>query len=591
MVYNSEREKFMKCNICEIGCMLKDGATGKCGMYRLNEDQVEELYPDLYLTLFPISIETMPILHHNPRGKFLQISTVGCNFRCGGCISETLTARMEDISGGLKKVDAESVVNKAMEENCTGIVFCVNDPVVSLRTFTSVAKKAQARGLLAGCSTNCYFTEEAIEILAPHLDFINIGFKGFTDDAYKACGAPGINPVLRNLEILHKKGVHVEVSVIYSKGREDEVLGLARHVAALSDKIPFHIMRFFPFGDASMEDEPTIYESELLCDKVRKTLPFTYLFNSPGTDRLDTICPACGSVIVNREFYGPMGARVLHYADRGECRCGNKIPFKGSFHNENFNEPGFFGGYRTTRAIEIIQSIITSLNPAGKDLVYATWSEVLKTDFLQKFHKIMQDPYSYTDLIKFLSEKTDSLERGKKLISYIENILNQFKEAPDNREKPRVYYAMGYPLFALNAERIETNLVTIAGGYCVNKEIIREGKPGVTITAEEFNAFNAEYIFISGFITCPVSDFYRYCIDNGLKCPALDNKKVFAVPSLWDFGSLRWVLGLLFIAGVLHPDRFPEDPTIEAERFYSLFYNIEYSKIRPNRSFYRVNRM
>lgn len=578
----------MKCTICEIGCILNQGGTGQCGMYTLKGSNIEEVYPDRYLTMFPISIETVPVLHFNPRGKFLQISTIGCNFRCGGCVSENLTAGMETISGGLQHMNAEDVVKKALEEKCLGIVFCLNDPVVSLNTFASVAAKAREKGLYAGCSTNCYFTDEALDKLTSNLDFINIGFKGFTDAAYRSCGAPGIYPVLRNMRKIHSLGIHVEASVIYSKGRDAEILNLTRHIAAISADIPFQIMRFVPFGDASIDDETTIYESELLCDKIREFLPYTYLFNSPGTDRLNTVCPECGEIIAEREFFGPMGSRVLKWRDNGICSCGFHIPLKGNFHEEAFHEPGFFGGYRTTRAMEIIQSIISALNPSDKNTVYSVWAEIMKTGYLHEFHKIMQKPECYRDLVESFARKTETVPRGKELTEYLDKTLEKFKQINQADDGPGVYYAMGHPLFALNAERIEVNLVTMAGGYCVNREITRQGKPGVNITPEEFNSFNPEYIFISGFISSPVSDFYRYCEKNNLKASAIENKKIYPLPPSWDFGSLRWVLGLHYIAGILFPEKFPSPVHEEAEKFYRLFYNLSYDSVKPNRSFYRI---
>lgn len=578
----------MKCNICEIGCILEEGKTGRCGMYSLQGDNIEEIYPDRYLTLFPISIETMPILHFNPRGKFLQISTIGCNFRCGGCISENLTAGMDTIAGGLQHMNADDVIKKALDEKCIGIVFCLNDPIVSLHTFTALAEKARENGLYTGCSTNCFFTEESLEKLMPHLSFINIGFKGFTDQAYRACGASGIGPVLRNLKKIHSMGIHIETSAMYIKGRDDEMLDLARHIAEISADIPFQIMRFVPFGEASIDDETTIYESELLCVRIREFLPYSYLFNSPGTDRLNTLCPECGEVLVEREFFGPMGSRVLKWRDMGRCSCGFEIPLKGNFHKEAYDEHGFFGGYRTTRAMEIIQSIISALNPPDKNKIYSFWAEIIKTNYLHEFHKVMQKPECYRELVESFAIKTGTEKRGNEITAYLDTVLEKFKDIQQADDAPRVYYAMGHPLFALNAERIEVNLVTMAGGYCVNREIMREGKPGVNISPEEFNSFNPDYIFISGFISSPLSDFYRYCEKNNLRASAIDNKRIFALPPLWDFGSLRWVLGLLYIAGILFPEKYGDDIEDEADKFYRLFYNVSYNSVKPNRSFSRV---
>ena len=66
----------MKCNIAS-------GETGKCGMYTCGNGSIHERFPDSYLAVIPISIETMPMTHYRPRSKFLQVGGIGCNF----CIS------------------------------------------------------------------------------------------------------------------------------------------------------------------------------------------------------------------------------------------------------------------------------------------------------------------------------------------------------------------------------------------------------------------------------------------------------------------------------------------------------------------------
>lgn len=96
---------------------------------------------------------------------------------------------------------------------------------------------------------------------------------------------------------------------------------------------------------------------------------------------------------------------------------------------------------------------------------------------------------------------------------------------------------MGTPLFALNAERFEMDLVEAAGGDPVNRKIERAGKPGVNITPEEFAAFNPEYIFISGFLSAPVSDYLAACQRLGLSADALELGRVYTMPPGWDFGN------------------------------------------------------
>ena len=51
---------------------------------------ISERFPDQWLIVTPISVETIPLVHAWPRAKVLQVSTVGCNLSCPGCVSEIL---------------------------------------------------------------------------------------------------------------------------------------------------------------------------------------------------------------------------------------------------------------------------------------------------------------------------------------------------------------------------------------------------------------------------------------------------------------------------------------------------------------------
>ncbi len=112
--------------------------------------RLKERFTECYSTLFPVSVETVPTLHFYSNHKFLQVSTLGCNFSRTSCISEILAAGSESISATLKRVPPEKVVAKVKSENCAGIVFCVNDPTVSSFSFLKLARAAKAAGLLVG---------------------------------------------------------------------------------------------------------------------------------------------------------------------------------------------------------------------------------------------------------------------------------------------------------------------------------------------------------------------------------------------------------------------------------------------------------
>ncbi len=575
----------MRCHICEIGCTIPLGGTGQCRMYTHDHTGIIERFPDTFLAAFPVAIETQPMLHFYPGGKFMQVCTAGCNFRCGGCVSEILVDHAESLARSKSAIRTEEVIRSALEQQCIGVSFALNDPIASFPTFCRLAKKTREQGLLTGCSTNGYLTEQSVKALIPVLDCVNIGLKGASDDCYRACGAHGAGPVFRTIEQLFRAGVHVEVSLVYRKGGEEETLAAVRRIAGISREIPLQLMRFVPFGDTFPGSEPTIFESEYLCDQIREILSWVYLFNSPGTRYLDTICPVCKELCIGREFFGPMGAHITGTAKK-TCDCGYVVPVKGVIATGIFTEPGMMGGYRITRGLEMVWSILSCLGIEDQSVLSRIWGEVLGTGMLKKeLHDRMNDIDAYLGFVIELAKKTGREDAGTELCGFIRKRLDMIRERVAEKPCPRVYYAMGHPLFALNRGRFEGKLVEAAGGMYVNRAIGRDGKPGVTISRNEFMDLNPDFLFTSGFLTSTVEDTLRYCGDHNLDVPAVRAGNVFTMHPSWDFGSPRWILGMMTIAQTIHPELFNFSMEDEADLFYRKFYGVPYRSVTTNRSF------
>ncbi len=580
------------CDICERGCRVEEGDTGACGMYRRTGDRMTELYPDRYLVACPISIETMPILHFHPGGKFLQVSTTGCNFECPGCISTVIVKEMPPESRALKRLSPEEVIAKAMANNCMGIAFLMNDPLASFHTFLRIARMARQKGLMAGCSTNAYHTNTSLEKLSGCIDFINIGMKGFSDESYRACGVPGIAPVLRNLEVLSRKGIHVEVSCILTRKNREELQELARFIAGINRSIPLQVMRFIPLEGADSTLEPSIRDAETFCGSLRGILDHVYLFNSPGSRYLHSYCPVCDSLLSRREFYGPMGAKLKNQPgelpDNGHCHgCGYPLSVRGGGKKESYQEGGFQGGYPFTRALEMIQAMLIAMGVHDRKMVARAWEEMLTDERLQELHHIVQDPRRYIGMLRQLGCLLDISDRAEELSNYLEEKLEVIETGLEAVGAcPRVYYAMGTPLFYLNGERLENQLVKNAGGISVNLDLPKGGRPGRSLSVSRLNELNPDIMFISAFISSTVTDFYEECIRLQVDVEAVKNHRIYTHPAPgWDFGSPRWILGLMYMATVFHPDRFDFDLDEEAGIFYRKFYGMDFEFRSVNRSF------
>lgn len=590
----------MRCPICERGCQLEQGKTGACGRYALRGQDVVERYPDRYLIASPISVETIPLLHFHPGAPFFQISTVGCNFDCPGCIATVTAREMRPDSPALRHLAPEAVVAQAEAHGCRGIAFLMNDPLASYHTFLRVVRLAKSRGLLVACATNAYFTEEALRPLLGLLDAVNIGVKGVAAKGLRACGGGDPEVVMRNVRQLLDAGAHVEIACMDRLDNRDDTRRLAALLAGLSPSTVLQLMRFVPIESADPALEPAIADTEAFARQLRATLPFTYVFNTPGTRGLDTCCPDCGETVVSRDFYGPMGARLLSLApgvatDGVRCaRCGGEAAIAGPVTPPQLREGAFQGGYPFTRGLEIVEAMCLAMGVTQRAEVVRVWEHLLANRMLVRLHKDIQTIDGYLGLLRHFGAVLGREAAAARLTTFLEALIEPVTRGVHGvTRRPRAYYAMGKPLFAIKGDRFENHLVGAAGGESLNTGLSLEGRPGLTIDAATLRRLDPEVIFISSFLSNDPEAFCRECRETGLgEVAAVRAGRVFTAPvPASDFGAPKWVLGLRFLANALHPDRFAFDLAADASAYHQFVFGQDFPLESINRSFAKPSRL
>ncbi len=589
----------MRCPVCARACSLVPGKVGGCGRYAVAGDTVVERFPDRYLIASPISVETIPLLHFHPGAPFFQISTVGCNFDCPGCIATVTAREMRPDSPALRRFSPAEVVDLAEKQGCRGIAFLMNDPLASYYTFLNVAREAKARGLLVACATNGYFSEASLAPLLGLLDGVNIGVKGCGPDGIRACGGGDAQVVLRNIRALAAAGTHVEIACMDRLDNRDDTRLLARALADVSPDMVLQLMRYVPIETADPALEPSIASTEAFAVELRRSLPFTYVFNTPGTRGLDTVCPDCGEDIVARDFYGPMGARLLSLApgvseaDVRCARCGREAAVAGAVSPPQLREGAFQGGYPFTRGLEIVESMCLAMGVRDQAEVAATWEYLLARKMLERLHHDIQHVDGYLGLVRdfggALGREADAARLTDFLLSMIEPVR---RGAAEVARRPRTYYAMGKPLFAIMGSRFENSLVQEAGGVSCNKLLDLKGRPGRTIEAQALRRLDPEVIFISSFLSNSPEAFLEECRSLGLDVPAVREGRVYTSPvPASDFGAPKWVLGLRFLASKLHPDRFNFDMEADTALYHETLFGRDFPLASINRSFAKPSRL
>lgn len=211
----------------------------------------------------------------------------------------------------------------------------------------------------------------------------------------------------------------------------------------------------------------------------------------------------------------------------------------------------------------------------------------MQRNYINELHMKIQTVEGNYAIISHLAQLTGHEIRGDELIRYLKEKVAGITTRIDGAAKPSVYYMMGLPRFALNEGRFEMRLVELAGGEITNRNLPRQGKPGIMISDEDLRRMNPDVMIISGLFSTTVEDVSAYCDEHGIDVPAIKNCQVHAMHPSWDFGNPRWILGLQVLANILHPDRCAFDIPAETDAFYQKFYGIPFTDARTNRSFFR----
>ena len=323
----------MHCNYCERRCEISDGKTGFCRMYTVSGGAIKERFPHRWSSCGTSLMESVPFYHVFPGSRTLAIGTTSCNFRCRYC-SNAYIAK-EDPQAQQDRIyhlPPQELVKVAQKFGCRSIVFNVNEPTVSIPSLLEVSQEAKKAGIPMGCLTNGYMTEESTELLMSIFSFFNVSLKGLSPRFNRTCiGIASSRPVLRNIQRLARDR-HVEVTTpIIQEGNDGEIDAIADFIAGVDPEIPWHAFRLLPEDEMKGVDYPSIEAIDEALQSARKKLAFVYFHNFVGSDWVDTACPTCGSIVVERFSMGCGGDKLKSISCReGRCPgCGQKIKILG----------------------------------------------------------------------------------------------------------------------------------------------------------------------------------------------------------------------------------------------------------------------
>jgi pyruvate formate lyase activating enzyme len=315
----------VQCILCNQFCRIKPGKRGICGVRENQEGVLKTLVYGNPIAANVDPIEKKPLYHFLPGSLAYSIATMGCNFRCLHCQNADISQAPREtgrVSGEF--VPPEEVVSEAQAYGCRTIAYTYTEPTMFFEYASDVAVLAKEKELKNVFVSNGYIGEGAARKIIPQLDGINIDLKGDDEFYKKVCGARA-EPVRKNIELMWKEGVWVEVTTLLIPGyndSEEQLRGLASFLAGVSPDMPWHVSAFYPTYKLR-DAPPTGVESMRRALKIGQEAGIRYVYagNISGESD-DTFCPVCKEMLVERSRFMVLKDAIVD----GHCpKCGTKI--------------------------------------------------------------------------------------------------------------------------------------------------------------------------------------------------------------------------------------------------------------------------
>jgi pyruvate formate lyase activating enzyme len=319
----------VQCDLCPRACKLHAGQRGLCFVRGREQDGIE-LYTYGRSSGFCVDpIEKKPLNHFLPGSAVLSFGTAGCNLACKFCQNWDMSKSREMDTLADSAAPAE-LAAAAQRLGCASVAFTYNDPVVFMEYAIDVAQACREVGIRTVAVSAGYVCREPREEFFQWIDAANVDLKAFTDEFYrKVCGAE-LAPVLETLVYLKRETrAWFELTTLLIPGENDsdaELDAMTTWIAKeLGPDVPLHFTAFHP--DWKMTDRPPTPPATL--SRARRIarangLHYVYTGNVHDAEGGSTWCHACGSLLIERDWY-QLGRWGLDA--EGHCaNCGTKVP-------------------------------------------------------------------------------------------------------------------------------------------------------------------------------------------------------------------------------------------------------------------------
>jgi pyruvate formate lyase activating enzyme len=325
-LYEKLADRKVKCRLCPRGCVIPDRQTGFCKV-RKNLDGI--LYAESYGKATHVAIEkieTEAVFHYSPGAKILSLGNFGCNLDCDYCQNWMYSQFQYTAPEHIHQYTSDQIIDMALANQIEILSWTYNDPAVWYEFVLDTARKAQKRGLKNLFKSAFFLTPEAVQGLIEVIDIFAISIKAMDEAYYQRFTKGFLKPVLEAARTVFLSGRHLEVSNLVVTGLTNNLSNYDKMIdfvlTKLSADVPLHFTRFHP--DYKYMDVPKTPIEDVNLARARaleKGLKYAYIGNAFQGQGMNTFCPGCGELLIER--FGLCTYPQSALASTGKChKCG-----------------------------------------------------------------------------------------------------------------------------------------------------------------------------------------------------------------------------------------------------------------------------
>ncbi|MEA2038631.1 MAG: AmmeMemoRadiSam system radical SAM enzyme [Thermodesulfobacteriota bacterium] len=300
-------EVIIKCRLCAQECLIREGERGQCRTRVNVNGQLRSLVYGHPVSVHVDPIEKKPFYHFLPGSEAFSMATAGCPLHCKFCQNwEISQARPEDYP--TEFIPPETIVRAAERRRAPVIAFTYNEPTVFTEYLTDIAGIARKQGIRSVLVSCGLMNIEPLDEMCDVLDAIKIDLKGFSRDFYRRVCNADLEPVLRSIKHVSKRGVHLEIVNLVVPTLNDSKQMLVDLVdwivGEVGPDVPVHFTRFHPdYQMLNLPPTPVATLEQAYDIAKQKGIHYPYVGNYPGHPGNNTYCPGCGKVVIQRSGF------------------------------------------------------------------------------------------------------------------------------------------------------------------------------------------------------------------------------------------------------------------------------------------------